>query len=105
MTESQLSVIETQTVQNGGVKIMDVAAVLHDRGAQVVRLSEDRAAFYAAAGQPRRVGFVEMAPSQRALGSRSAPEFGGEDNQRVFQQASRFQIGQQACDRLVDFAG
>src|ERR1035438_3508081 len=97
--------IEAQAVQNGGVEIVDVASVLHDVGAQVVRLSVNRAAFDTAARQPRRVGLVEMASADGALRARRTPEFRGENYQRIFEQSPRFQIGQQARDRLVDFAG
>ena len=96
--------IEAQTMQNGRVEIVDVAAVLHDVGAQVVCFSVNRPAFDAAAREPRRVGLVEMASADGALRARRTPEFRGENYQRIFEQSPRFQISQQARDRLVDFA-
>ncbi len=86
------------------MKIVDVASVLDDLRAEIVRLSVRHSSLDAAARQPRRISAVEMAASHFAFGGRRAPEFRGEDHQRIFQQAARFQIGQQARDRLVDFA-
>src|SRR5580693_3936190 len=53
MTECQLRVIEAKAVQNSGVEIVDVASVLDDARAQVVRLAVNHSALDAAARQPR----------------------------------------------------
>src|SRR5580693_6475627 len=72
----QLVRVEPELVQNGGVQILDVVAILDGGAADLVRLADADAALDAAAGQPHReaVGVVIASGALSVLRCRLPPE-------------------------------
>ena len=110
----ELLVVEAQEVQNRGVQVVDVDAVLDGLEAEVVGRAVDVAAAHAAAGQPHReavvivVAAVDLAGVRallRQFDRRRAAELAAPDDERFVQQAALLEIDQQCADRLVAFAG
>lgn len=102
---SQLLVIESHDVQDGGVEIVNVHGIFQHFVADVVCLAVDDAGFHTAAGEPDGKGAAAMIAvvcSPAALRPRCAAEFGAEDEQSILQQIPLLQILKQRRDRLVD---
>jgi hypothetical protein len=83
---SQLGVVETEQVQNGGVEIVNMNTIPDHVEAQIVGLSHHQAGFDAAAGQPHGEGIrVVIAAVIAPLNHRGAAEFPAPDHQSVFE--------------------
>src|ERR1700733_6939897 len=104
MTRQPL-MIDSQSIQHGGVHIVN----LHRRGhrivAEVVRLAVSESGFDAAAGQPPdevvAVMIASGVPIEHALGKRRAPEFAAPHHQSVFEKSTLLQIRHQGGRRLI----
>ena len=96
-------VVEAQQVQDRGVQVVDVDAVLGDVEAELVAFAERDARLDAAAGEPHGegVGVMVAAVVAAALDHRRAAELAAPDHERVVQQAALLQIGDQGGAGLV----
>src|SRR5215831_4607317 len=96
-------VIESEQVQDGGVKIEDTDRLLHDLEAEVVTLADDLAAINAHPCHPDAKGARVMVAAYAALRNGHAPELSVPNHQRFIEQAPAFEIGEQAGNGPVDF--
>ena len=88
----QLSGIESQLVQYGGMDVGDVVSVFHRVESQLVRRTVSDAALQSATCHPNGKTVRMMIATIRFFGTRSSPEFGRPDDQSFVQQSSLFQI-------------
>src|SRR3954462_3158918 len=72
--------------------------------AEVIGGPVNMPALHAAAGQPRRETPVIVIATVTALRSRRPAEFTAPEDQRVVEQTTAFQVGQEGGNRLVDVA-
>src|SRR6516165_3641137 len=90
-------VIDTETVQNGGLQVVDVHGVGEDVEAEVVGLAEDGTGPDPTAGHPdgETAGMMvaaETAGRDGALAEWRAAELAPPDHQGVIEQAALFQV-------------
>ena len=83
----------------------DVVPVLDGVETELVGRAVNDAAPDAAAGEPDAEAVDVVVAAVTALRARGAAELGGEDHERVIQQAALFQILQQAADGAVYLLG
>ena len=100
--------VDPQQVQNSGMEIMYVNAVLGDAVGVVVRLSVSQSAFYAAPGEPSgEIPGVMIAPKVRAvefsLTIIGPTEFTSPNHEGVLEQSTLFQVRHQSIRGLVGF--
>ena len=98
----QLAGVEAELLQDRGVDVGDVVAVLDGVEADLVGRAVNDAALDAAAGHPDREAVDVMVAAVGALRAGRAAELGGEEHDRRVEQAALLQVLQQAGDRLVD---
>ena len=102
VAEGQLFVIHAQQVQQGGVEVVDVHAVLRRLEAEVVGLAVAHAAARAAAGQEHAETVRVVVATVAVLAHRRAPELAAPHDQRVFEQAALLQVAEQGGDGAVN---
>ena len=96
---SQLLMIDSKQMKNGGLQVMDMDRILHDVHAVVIGPAITEPGLYPAAGQPvgKAIG-VMIAPvigtSQFALAINRTAEFTPPDHKSVFKHAPLLEIGQ-----------
>src|SRR5690349_11792029 len=106
MFESELFVIETKQVKDGGVEIVERMDVLHRALAKFVGDSVADAALHSGASQPAGEAVGIVVPALRALlEERHAAELRAPDDERVFQQAALAEVGDQRRCGLVKDGG
>ena len=93
--EGQPFMIDAEAMENRGVEVVDVNAVVHEVVGEVVGLTENEPALHTTAGHPQReTARVMIAPeallAQFALAITRAPELAAPDNERVVKQAATF---------------
>ena len=87
--EGELLVVNAEQMQRGGVKFVAVGDVFDGFETKFVRAAVTSAALDAAAGHPSGKGSgVVVAAFACALRGGLAAEFGGADDERVFQQTA-----------------
>src|SRR5262245_1863868 len=98
--------IEAQQMEYRGVQVVDVDTVHRGLVSQLIRCAITRPASDATARQPggKAMGIVVSPRLASRLRNRQAAKLATPDDQRVFEQASLFQVCQQSCDRLIGFA-
>src|ERR1043166_7544724 len=84
--------IQPEQVHDRRVDIRDVMPILDGVEAELVGRSMDGAALDAAAGQPARETVDVVIAAGAALRSRRAAELGGEDDNRIVEQAAALQV-------------
>ena len=57
--------VDAEEMEDGGVVVVDVAGLVHDADAELVRLAVGQAPFHAAADQERGEGSGEVAAAER----------------------------------------
>ncbi len=94
-------------MQDGRMQVLDVERLLDGGAAELVGFAHGDAALDAAAGEPHgeAVCIVVAAGALGVLGGRLPAELAAPDNQRRVQQATLFQVFEQAGDRFVGLAG
>src|SRR5262249_50834025 len=92
----QLFVIEAEQVQDGCVQVVDVDLVLDGGVAELVGGAVYLPALDAAAGQPRRKTARAVIAALAVLSRRRAAELARPDDEGFVEQATLFQVGQQA---------
>ena len=94
----QFGVIETEQVEDGGLKVMDVDAVLDWVEPEFVGFAEGDAGADPAAGKPHGVSINVMVAAHIVAADvpdfahRRATELAAPDDERVIEQAAPFQI-------------
>ncbi len=103
MEVGEAGVVEAEEVEDRGVQVVDVHAVLLGAEADGVGGAEEGAALDAAAGEPggEAVGVVVAAGA--ALGHGHAAELAAPDDERALEQAAALQVGEQGGDGFVGF--
>ena len=105
--EREPGVVESELVEERGMKVVDVDEAGGDVEAELVGDAVGVAPFDAAAGEPEaEAAAVVIAPVivlQASLAIDGAAKFACADDERVFQKATLHQIFEQAGDRPVDF--
>jgi hypothetical protein len=97
-TEGQFGVIETEQVEDGGLKVMDVDAILDGVEAKLVRFTKGDTRADPAASEPHRIGINVMvaahivAADVADFAHRRSAELAAPDDERVIEQAAPFQI-------------
>ena len=94
--------VEAELVQDGGVDVGDVVAILDGVEAELVGRAVDDAALDAAAGHPDREAERMMIAAVVPLRAGRAAELGGPDDDRLVEQAALLQVLEQPGDRPVD---
>src|SRR6185437_5230384 len=94
-------VVHAHQMQQRGVQIVDVDFVLDRVPAEFVGGAVDDASLHAASGKPHRKAERMMFAAVGPFRGRRAAEFASPHDQRVFQQAARFQVLQQSGDRPI----
>ena len=94
MQESYVYVVQAKSVEDGRVNIGNVSAAINAAQADFVGGADDLSRLDAAARHPHREApWIVIAPVALFV-ERCAAEFPALDDERVFQQAARFQIRQ-----------
>jgi hypothetical protein len=109
MAPGELEVIDAELVQDGRVQVVDVDFAGHGAVAHVVGLAKGEPAFDSAASHPRAeaLGLVfasvllDRCGAAEVLAPRRAAKFAAPHDERVFEQAARFEILEQRSDGLV----
>src|SRR5262245_37149185 len=91
--EGQPLVVEADQMQERGVQVADVDAVLHGVEAEFVALAKRQTAFDAAAGQPHREGVGMMVTAVgAALDHRRATEFAAPNDERLIKESALLEV-------------
>src|SRR5262245_49281568 len=103
---SQAEMIQSQKMQDGGLQIVDVDAVLGGTEAEFVGGAESDAGLDAAAGQPHGKGLDVVIPADgfAALAHGRAAELAAPDDERVVEEAALLQIAHERGTGLIHFA-
>src|SRR4051812_2153229 len=94
-------VIEPEQMQNRSMDIVDVRAVLHSAQADFVRFPYDRAPFDTASSHPHGKAPWVMIAAIALFVEWSAAKFAAPNDQRAFQQTTRFEVSKQTGNRFV----
>src|SRR6266851_608731 len=105
VTIGELLVIESQQVQDGGVHIVNMHAILDGVVAEFIGCAIYKPGLHASARHPHRVAVRIVIPAVAKLRPRRAPELPRPDYERILEQTSGLQVLQQPGDRLIDFGG
>ena len=106
---SEAFVVNAQEMENGGVQVVNVDAIVDGAEAEVIAGAVGHAALDAAAGQPHGeapavVVAAVVVLGQRALAVDGASELAAPDDQRVVEQPALFEVFDQRGARLVGVA-
>jgi len=102
VVERQSFMIEPQQVQNCGVEVVDGADIFHCFVSEFICRAVTERGFDAGAGHPAGEAFrIVVSPTGPFLECRHPAEFGAPDDQRVFQQATLFQVRDQRGRWLI----
>src|SRR5262249_11160797 len=105
---SELMMVETHQMQDGGMQIAQVTPVNNGFGTEFVRFTIAHPGFDPAAGQPVGESFrIMIAPAGFPAGierfaDRLASEFAAPDDEGFLEQSSLFEVAEKRRDRLVD---
>jgi len=99
VAEGELGMFKAEEVEDGGVPVVDVDGVDDAFVAELVGLAVAVAGFHAATGEPSGVAGVVSAICDLRI--RGAAKLSGEDDERVFEQAALFEIGEKARDGRI----
>ena len=107
MAECQEFVVQPKQVQDRGVEIMDMHAILGHGYSQLIRRAMHDAAFHAAAchpgGKHLMVMFAAFGVGRFVI--RRSPELGCPDDERVVEQTSLFEVAEERGDGAIDVSG
>ena len=103
-TEGESFVVETEQMQDRGVKVVDLDGVVDGLVAVVIGGSVGHSALDATPGQPEAEAERIVVASVASLGEGSAAEFAGPNDQCFPEQSARLEIGEETRDGFVDGA-
>src|SRR5581483_4710333 len=90
--QGQLRVIQAETMQDGGVQIVDMDPILDGVQANVVGFAVSNTPLDAAAGHPDREAVGIMIAARATLAHRRPAELAAPDDQRCLQQTASLQV-------------
>ena len=93
--------IETHEVEQSGMKLVDVNAILRSAQPNRIGLAVSPTSARARSGDPTAIAPRIVVTPLALLTHRHAAELSAPNDQRIVQQPTPFQIGQQSGDRLV----
>ena len=99
------AVIEAEQVEDGGVNVGHVVAILDGVEAEFVGRAVDDAALNAAAGQSDRKAVRMMIAAIAPLRAGRAAELRRDHDERLVEQAALLEVTEQRPDRLIDLLG
>ena len=105
LTDGEAFVIDAHEVEDGGVEVVAVGGAFGSLESEVVALTIRGPGFDAGAGHPSNEGAAVVITAVRSLGEGSTAEFGGPDEQGIFEEATLFKILEESCDGFVDSSG
>lgn len=105
LADGELLVIDSHEVEDSGVKIVAVGGALSSLKGEVITLTVRGASFDAGSCHPGDEGATIMIASVRTLSEGSTAEFGGPDEEGVFEEATLFKILKEGGDGFVDSSG
>jgi len=94
--------VQAELMQDRGVDVGDVMAVFDGVEAQLVGRAVGDAPLDATAGHPDREAEGMMVAAVASLRARGAAKLGRPDHDRVVEQTTLLEVGQEPGDRLVD---
>src|SRR3712207_5680339 len=87
--------IDSEQMQDRRVQVVHMDAVLRGVPSELVRCAVGQSGTNPTSGQPHREAEGVMFPSVISFGRWRAPELATPDDERLFEQAARFKIGQE----------
>ena len=104
--ESELQVVESQQLQDGGVQVVDVHFAFDWSEAHFVGGTVNVSGFDSAAGQPHGKGIdvVIAAGGFPGFAHGSASEFAAPNDESIFEQSASFEVEYECSGGLIDFA-
>src|SRR5262249_60378524 len=100
-TIGELGVLQAKQVEPRRLDVVDADAVFNSLVAELARLAVVHSALDAAAGQPDREGLRVVVAALRTLRIRGPAEFPAPDDERILEQATRLEVGEQGGGRLI----
>ena len=105
LTDGEAFVIDAHEVEDGGVEVVAVGGAFGSLEGEVVALTIRGPGFDAGACHPSNEGAAVVITAVRSLGEGGTAEFGGPDEQGIFEEATLFKILKEGGDGFVDSSG
>lgn len=105
LTDRELLMIDAHEVENGGVEVVAVGGAFGSLEGEVVALTIRGSGLDSGAGHPSDEGAAVVITAVGSLGEGGAAEFGGPDEEGVFEEATLFKILKEGGDGFVDSSG
>src|SRR5437867_3863331 len=106
MIEGESLMVQSQQMEEGGVKVVDRADALDRLVTELVRCAVAESTFHSRPGQPHAESMrVVVAAAGALLKGRHPAEFGDPGNHRLIEQTAVFQVGDQGGAGLVENRG
>src|SRR3954471_22688311 len=93
--------VEAHEMKNSCVEVMNVDALFDGAQADLVRSADDTAGLRAAAGHPHAEAPGIVIASEAFFVEGRPSEFAAPDDERLIEQAARFQVGEQTRNRAI----
>ncbi len=100
----EFGVIETEEVQDGGMQVVNVEAVLDRVQTEVIGGAIGESTAHAASGHPHGEPGGVMIPAIALFAHGGASELTAPDDERLFEQSACFEVGEQSGDGFIDGA-
>ena len=97
----ELLVVEAHEVEDRGIHVVDVDAVLDGREPELVGGAVAKTFLHPAAGHPGGVAIVVVVATLLALGGGGAAKFAAPDDECLVEESAAFEIFQERGDSLV----
>src|SRR3954470_18625621 len=103
---SELLMIETEEVQDGGVQVVNMDLPLHHSESELIGFAENHTGLHATAGKPHGIGIDMMVTSDRLahFAHGRAAELTAPDHQRILQKSATLEIEDERGAGLIDLA-
>jgi hypothetical protein len=98
----QTAAIEAHLPENGGMNICDIVPVFFSVEADRIGGAVDQTTFEPSASHYNREAKNVVIATGTTLAARCATEFGGKNNQSASEHATALEIGDEACQGLID---
>ena len=105
LTDRELLMIDAHEVENGGVEVVAVGGAFGSLEGEVVALTIRGSGLDSGAGHPGDEGAAVVITAVRSLSEGGTAEFGGPDEEGVFEEATLFKILKEGGYGFVDSSG
>ncbi|MEY3459406.1 MAG: hypothetical protein RL215_2563 [Planctomycetota bacterium] len=92
VAEGELFVIESEEVEEGGMEIMDMDAIMDGAEPEFVRFAPGHSTANTAPGEPCGEAIVVVIASGAIFGGGGASKFTSPEDERVFEQSALFEV-------------